>query len=129
MSPRLARNATDAGRFRRLPYPILPPRLVRNGLKREVEPDINGVVVFFYVDDGCAVVDDAVSTADSYLRRDVILDIDGSAEARFTESIAAFINVFESLGANTVSTEWLTSYEAKHPIFPWINYRIFSKKR
>jgi len=51
------------------------------------------------------------------------------AEARFTESIAAFINVFESLGANTVSTEWLTSYEAKHPIFPWINYRIFSKKR
>ena len=51
------------------------------------------------------------------------------AEARFTESIAAFINVFESLGANTVSTEWLTSYEAKHPVFPWINYRIFSKKR
>ena len=51
------------------------------------------------------------------------------AEARFTESLAAFINVFESLGANTVSTEWLTSYEAKHPIFPWINYRIFSKKR
>ena len=51
------------------------------------------------------------------------------AEARFTESIGAFIKVFESLGANTVSTEWLTSYEAKHPIFPWINYRIFSKKR
>ena len=51
------------------------------------------------------------------------------AEARFTESIAAFINVFESLGANTVSTEWLTSYEAKYPVFPWINYRIFSKKR
>jgi len=51
------------------------------------------------------------------------------AEARFTESIGAFIKVFESLGANTVSTEWLTSYEAKHPVFPWINYRIFSKKR
>ena len=49
--------------------------------------------------------------------------------ARFKESIAAFITVFDSLGSNTVSTEWLTKMEHAHPIFPWMNYRIFSKKK
>lgn len=51
------------------------------------------------------------------------------AEKRFKESIAAFTAVFDSLGSNTVSTEWLTKLEAKDSIFPWMNYRIFSKKR
>ena len=49
--------------------------------------------------------------------------------ARFKESIASFIAVFDSLGSNTVSTEWLTKMEHAHPLFPWINYRIFSKKK
>ncbi len=51
------------------------------------------------------------------------------AEKRFKESIAAFTAVFDSLGSNTVSTEWLTKLEARDSIFPWMNYRIFSKKR
>ncbi len=51
------------------------------------------------------------------------------AAERFRESVLAFTAVFDSLGSNTVSTEWLTKLEAAHPIFPWINYRIFSRKR
>jgi len=51
------------------------------------------------------------------------------AAERFRKSILAFTAVFESLGSNTVSTEWLTKLEAEHPLFPWINYRIFSRKR
>ena len=51
------------------------------------------------------------------------------AEKRFKESIAAFTAVFDSLGSNTVSTEWLTRLESKDSIFPWMNYRIFTKKR
>lgn len=47
----------------------------------------------------------------------------------FSESINAFTMVFDSLGSNTVSTEWLTNLEAEHPLFPWMNYRIFSKKQ
>lgn len=50
------------------------------------------------------------------------------AERRFTESIDAFTAVFDSLGSNTVSTEWLTTLETRDSIFPWMNYRIFSKK-
>lgn len=51
------------------------------------------------------------------------------AEMRFCESIEAFTKVFESLGSGTVSTEWLTSCESSRPIFPWINYHIFGKKK
>lgn len=50
------------------------------------------------------------------------------AEKRFRESILSFTTVFDSLGSNTVSTEWLTELENEHSLFPWMNYRIFSKK-
>ena len=50
------------------------------------------------------------------------------AEMRFKQSINDFTSVFDALGSNTVSTEWLTKLEAQHQIFPWMNYRIFSKK-
>ncbi len=50
------------------------------------------------------------------------------AEKRFTESINDFTAVFDALGSNTVSTEWLTTLESRHSIFPWMNYRIFSRK-
>ena len=50
------------------------------------------------------------------------------AEKRFKDSIDTFTSVFDSLGSNTVSTEWLTTLEAKDSIFPWMNYRIFSRK-
>ena len=51
------------------------------------------------------------------------------AERRFTESIITFTKVFDALGSNTVSTEWLTKVEAKDSVFPWMNYKIFAKKR
>ncbi len=51
------------------------------------------------------------------------------AEERFKLSINAFTTVFDSLGSNTVSTEWLTSLENQDRLFEWINYKIFSKKK
>ena len=51
------------------------------------------------------------------------------AEKRFKDSIKAFTSVFDSLGSNTVSTEWLTKIEERDNLFPWMNYRIFSKKK
>lgn len=50
------------------------------------------------------------------------------AEQRFKECIIDFTAVFDALGSNTVSTEWLTKLEIKHSLFPWMNYRIFSRK-
>lgn len=50
------------------------------------------------------------------------------AEKRFKEAINSFMIVFDALGSNTVSTEWLTKLEREHSIFPWMNFRIFSKK-
>jgi 1,4-alpha-glucan branching enzyme len=47
----------------------------------------------------------------------------------FKKSILAFTTVFDSLGSNTVSTEWLTKLEMAHPLFPWMNYRIFARKK
>ena len=51
------------------------------------------------------------------------------AERRFRLSINAFTSVFDSLGSNTVSTEWLTTLESLDNIFPWINYKVFSTKK
>lgn len=51
------------------------------------------------------------------------------AEERFKLSIAAFTAVFDSLGSNTVSTEWLTTLECQDNLFPWMNYKVFSKKQ
>ena len=51
------------------------------------------------------------------------------ADRRFRLSINAFTTVFDSLGSNTVSTEWLTTLENQDNLFPWINYKIFSKKK
>lgn len=51
------------------------------------------------------------------------------AKMRFCESVESFTKVFEALGSGNVSTEWLTAREASHPIFPWIHYHIFNKKK
>ncbi len=51
------------------------------------------------------------------------------AAQRFKEAIKAFMIVFDALGSNTVSTEWLTNLEKEHLIFPWMNFRIFSPKK
>ena len=51
------------------------------------------------------------------------------AERRFRLAINSFTVVFDALGSNTVSTEWLTKLELMDNIFPWINYKIFSTKK
>lgn len=51
------------------------------------------------------------------------------AEEEFKKNILAFTTVFDALGANSISTEWLTKIEAEHSVFPWMNYRMFSKKQ
>lgn len=51
------------------------------------------------------------------------------ATERFKEAIKAFMIVFDALGSNTVSTEWLTRIEREHVIFPWMNFRMFSPKK
>ena len=50
------------------------------------------------------------------------------ARARFEECIKAFTTVYDSLGSNDVSTEWLTEMERKRPLFPFINYRAFCRR-
>lgn len=51
------------------------------------------------------------------------------ASEQFEEHISAFITVYDSLGGNSVSTEWLTSMERRYPVFPNLNYRIFRPKK
>lgn len=51
------------------------------------------------------------------------------ARMRFEESIRAFTVVYESLGSNFISTEWLTNAEKKHSLFSEINYRVFRKRQ
>ncbi len=54
-------------------------------------------------------------------------DMPEAAAAHFSQSIKDFTVVFDGLGANMVSTAWLTKIEAAHPIFSWLSYRIFNK--
>ena len=39
-----------------------------------------------------------------------------------------FTTIYEALGSNSLSTEWLTRLEKAHNIFPNINYRVFRRK-
>lgn len=50
-------------------------------------------------------------------------------EEQFKNFILSFTTVFDSLASNTVSTEWLTTMEKKHAVFPWLNYNVFSHKK
>lgn len=51
------------------------------------------------------------------------------ARSSFEENIRAFTTVYESLGSNFVSTEWLTEMERKQRLFPFMNYRVFSRRK
>lgn len=51
------------------------------------------------------------------------------AEYRFKESISAFSTIYDSLGSNSISTEWLTRMEKEHQLFPNMNYHVFSTKK
>ena len=56
-------------------------------------------------------------------------DFSDFARESFTKSVIDFTKVFDALGSNTVSTEWLTKLEKEHNLFPWLNYRIFCRKQ
>jgi 1,4-alpha-glucan branching enzyme len=51
------------------------------------------------------------------------------AKEQFIKAINGFSTVYESLGSNSISTEWLTKLEREHNFFPWTNYKVFSKKK
>jgi len=51
------------------------------------------------------------------------------ARSMVEDCIQNFTTIYDSLGSNYISTEWLTQLERKHNIFPDINYRVFRKKR
>ncbi len=51
------------------------------------------------------------------------------AAQAFKSNILNFTAVFDSLASNTVSTEWLCTQEKEDSIFPWMNYRVFSRKK
>lgn len=54
-------------------------------------------------------------------------DIDADyAKKRFKDSINDFTTVFNSLGSNELSTQWLTDLENKHKLFPYVNYQAFA---
>ncbi|MCL2411622.1 MAG: DUF1957 domain-containing protein, partial [Treponema sp.] len=51
------------------------------------------------------------------------------ARHRAENSLRNFTTIYEALGSNYISTEWLTTLERKHNLFPNINYRVFRRKK
>ncbi len=49
------------------------------------------------------------------------------AERRVKEHLYNFNYIYERLCRNTVDTEWLTTIEKKHNLFPDIDYRVFKR--
>jgi len=50
------------------------------------------------------------------------------ARGRIESSLRNFTTIYEALGSNYISTDWLTKLERRHNIFPNINYRVFRRK-
>ncbi|GHV63452.1 glycoside hydrolase [Spirochaetia bacterium] len=51
------------------------------------------------------------------------------ARAQIADALRNFTTIYEALGSNYISTEWLTNLERRHNIFPHINYRVFRRKK
>jgi len=51
------------------------------------------------------------------------------AHVQAENSLRNFTTIYEALGSNYISTEWLTNLERRHNIFPNINYRVFRRKK
>jgi 1,4-alpha-glucan branching enzyme len=51
------------------------------------------------------------------------------ARNQLESALRNFTTIYEALGSNYISTEWLTSLERRHNIFPAMNYRVFRRKR
>jgi 1,4-alpha-glucan branching enzyme len=52
----------------------------------------------------------------------------GYARRQVENSLQNFTTIYEALGSNYISTEWLTNLECRHDIFSNINYRVFKRK-
>ena len=50
------------------------------------------------------------------------------ARRQIEDSLRNFTTIYEALGSNYISAEWLTNLERRHDIFPNINYRVFKRK-
>jgi 1,4-alpha-glucan branching enzyme len=48
------------------------------------------------------------------------------AERRIRQHIYNFTSIYDSLSGGTVSTEWLTTLERRHNLFPQLDYRVFA---
>jgi len=53
----------------------------------------------------------------------------GYARSRLEDTLQNFTTIYEALGSNYISTEWLTNLERRHNVFPQINYRVFKRKQ
>jgi len=51
------------------------------------------------------------------------------ARNQVENALRNFTTIYEALGSNYISTEWLTNLERRHNIFPHINYRVFRRKK
>jgi 1,4-alpha-glucan branching enzyme len=51
------------------------------------------------------------------------------SRSQIENSLRNFTTIYEALGSNYISTEWLTNLERRHYVFPHINYRVFRRKR
>jgi 1,4-alpha-glucan branching enzyme len=51
------------------------------------------------------------------------------ARTQAENALRNFTTIYEALGSNYISTEWLTTLEKRHNIFPHINYRVFRRKK
>ncbi|MDR2741707.1 MAG: DUF1957 domain-containing protein [Treponema sp.] len=52
----------------------------------------------------------------------------GYARRQIEMALRNFTTIYEALGSNYISTEWLTNLERRHNFFPDINYRVFRRK-
>jgi len=50
------------------------------------------------------------------------------AHNRIESSLRNFTTIYEALGSNYISTEWLTQLEKRNNIFPNVNYRVFRRR-
>ena len=51
------------------------------------------------------------------------------ARTQAENALRNFTTIYEALGSNYISTEWLTTLERRHNLFPNINYRVFRRKK
>ena len=51
------------------------------------------------------------------------------ARNQVENALRNFTTIYEALGSSYISTEWLTTLERCHNVFPNINYRVFRRKK